>query len=199
MDVIKKLGPVELTRCAALLPVGGDQAQGPRGHLRAVGLQPLRQAALQPLLQDLHREGVGRPDHRDPRRVGGAADQGPVVLQRRQVGLLRQQGQQDQVADLRVQLPALRPGPDVGADDRRHPRARRRGAAERAGHAAGRIDGRRPRRRGRRRRRDADAVARDLLAAAAHDGRDRRARGARSRCATPRAACATASSSPCCS
>ena len=46
MDVIRKLGPVELTRCLRLVPVGGDQAQGPRGHLRAVGVEPLRQAAL---------------------------------------------------------------------------------------------------------------------------------------------------------
>ena len=118
MDVISKLGPIELVALRPLLPVGGDQAQGPRGELRAVGLQPLRQAALQPLLQDLHREAVGRLRRRHPRRVGRAADQGPVVLQCRQGGVLRQQGQQDQVADLEVQLPALRPRPDVGADDR---------------------------------------------------------------------------------
>ena len=79
-DVIKKLGPVELTRGAALLPLGADQAEGQGGHLRAVGLQPLRQAPLQPLLQVLHREGLGRADLRDPRRLGGPADQGPVVL-----------------------------------------------------------------------------------------------------------------------
>ena len=132
MDVIKKLGPVELTRVRALLPVGGGQAQGPRGHVRGVGLQPLRQAALQPLLQDLHGEAVGRLDHRDPRRVGRPADQGAVVLHRRQGRVLRQQGQQDQVADLRVQLPPLRPRPDVGADDRGDPRPRRRGPPERA-------------------------------------------------------------------
>ena len=138
MDVIKKLGPVELTPLPGLLPVGGGQAQGPRGHVRGVGLQPLRQAALPPLLQDLHREAVGRLGDRDPRRVGGPADQGPVVLLRRQGGVLRQRGQQDQVADLRVQLPPLRPRPDVGADDRRHPRPRRRGSAQRAGDQAGR-------------------------------------------------------------
>ena len=33
-------------RCGALLPVGRGQAQGPRGQPRAVGLQPLRQAAV---------------------------------------------------------------------------------------------------------------------------------------------------------
>ena len=72
----------------------------------------------------------GACPHRAPRRVGRPADQGPVVLQRRQGRVLRQQGQQGQVADLRVPLPALRPRPDVGDDDRRdHRRARRRGPA----------------------------------------------------------------------
>ena len=115
-----------------LVPVGADQAEGQGGHLRAVGVEPLRQAPVQPLLQVLHREGLGRPDVGDPRRVGGPADQGPVLLQRRQVGLLRQQGRQDQVAHLGVQLPPLRPRPDVGDDDRRHPAARRPGAAQQA-------------------------------------------------------------------
>ena len=61
MDVIKKLGPVELTRCAASPTCGrAIKPKGTRGQPRAVGLQPLRQAALPALLQDLHREGVGR-------------------------------------------------------------------------------------------------------------------------------------------
>ena len=64
----------------ALLPVGRDHAQGPRGQPRAVGLQPLRQAALPALLHVLHREGVGRAGLRGARRVGRPADQGPVVL-----------------------------------------------------------------------------------------------------------------------
>ena len=59
-DVIKKLGPVELTRGAPLLLLGADQAEGQGGDLRAVGLQPLRQAPVQPLLQVLHREALGR-------------------------------------------------------------------------------------------------------------------------------------------
>ena len=84
---------------AAVLPVGRRQAQGARGELRAVGLQPLRQAALPALLQDLHREGVGRPHHRAARRVGRAAHQGPVLLLGRQGRLPRQQGRQGQVAD----------------------------------------------------------------------------------------------------
>ena len=100
-------------------------------------VEPLRPLALQRVLQVLHREGVGRAHVRDPRRLGGPAHQGPVVLQRRQVGVLRQQGRQDQVADLGVQLPPLRPRPDVGDDDRRHPEARRPGAAGAQGHQAG--------------------------------------------------------------
>ena len=66
---------------AALVPLGARSSRkGKEETLRAVGLQPLRQAPLQPLLQVLHREGLGRADVRDPRRVGRAADQGPVVL-----------------------------------------------------------------------------------------------------------------------
>ena len=71
------------------------------------------------------------PDDRAARRVGRPADQGPLVLLRRQGRVLRQQGQQDQVADRRVPLPALRPGPDVGDDGRRDHRRGRRGAAQR--------------------------------------------------------------------
>ena len=80
----------------------------------------------------------GVPDHRAARRVGRPADQGPVVLLRRQGRVLRQQGQQDQVADQRVPLPALRPGPDVGDDGRRDHRQRRRGPAQRAGRRSSR-------------------------------------------------------------
>ena len=164
----------------ALLPVGRDQAQGARGQRRAVGLQPLRQAPVQPLLQVLHREGVGRADHRAARRVGRPADQGPVVLQRRQGGVLRQPRRQDQVADRPVPVPPLRPGPDVGEDDGPHRGARRRGPARDARDEA--RDG--LRRRGHRRPhggRGHRAEGRDLLAAAARDGRHRRAVGARSR------------------
>ena len=84
-DVIKKLGPVDLTRALVLLPLGGRQAQGQGGDLRGVGLEPLRPLPLQPVLQVLHREGLGRAHLRDPRRLGRPADQEPVVLQGRVV------------------------------------------------------------------------------------------------------------------
>ena len=157
MDVIKKLGPVDLTKARRVLPVDAAvKPKGARGHVRGVGLQPLRPLAVQPVLQVLHREGVGCADERDPSRVGRAADQGPVVLQRGQVRLRRQPREQDQVADRRVQLPPLRPRADVGADDRRHPRAGRRGASQRAGDASADRSRIGPGDRGHRGRRDAE-------------------------------------------
>ena len=123
MDVIRKLGPVELTRCLASYTWAAIKPKGREDTFEEWVSNRFGKRLYQPLLQDLHREAVGRLDRRDPRRVGSPADQGPVVLLRRQGRVLRQQGQQDQVADLGVQLPALRPRPDVGADDRRHPRA----------------------------------------------------------------------------
>ena len=180
-----------------LLPVGGRQAQGQGGEPRAVGLQPLRLAPLQPLLQGLHREGVGRPDHRAARRVGRPADQGPVLLLRRQGRLHRQRRQQDQVADLRVPLPPLRPRPDVGDDVRRDHRPRRRGPAQRprsttsrsrtAGSSRVTAGGER-----------IECWRRHLLAAAARHRRPGRRvlRRLEPRSRRPRWACATATSSP---
>ncbi len=63
-DVLKKLGPVDLTKALFSYLAAADQAQGQGGDLRAVGLQPLRQVAVQPVLQVLHREGLGRARRR---------------------------------------------------------------------------------------------------------------------------------------
>ena len=132
-DVMQEARPARPDQGADVVPVGRGQAQGQGGDLRGVGLQPLRSLALQPVLQVLHREGLGRADLGDPLRMGGAADQEPVLLPRGLVGLLRQQGQQGHQPDREVQLPPLRPRPDVGDDDRRHPPPRRRGAARAQG------------------------------------------------------------------
>ena len=96
---------------------------------RGLGDEPVRPPPLRALLQDVQREGLGRARVRDPRRVGGAAHQGAVVLLRREGRVLRQQGQQGQEPDLGVQLPALRARADVGRDDGRDRGAGRRGAA----------------------------------------------------------------------
>ena len=154
---------------ALLLPVGGGQAEGQGEHLRGVGRQPLRALALQPVLQVVHGEGLGRAHVRDPRRLGRPAHQEPLVLPRRLVRVLRQQGQQGHEPDLEVQLPPLRPRPDVGDDDRRHPEARRPGAPEPQGHPA-RLRGR-PLRARARGRQGVRAVGRGLVAAAAERGR----------------------------
>ena len=56
-------------------------AEGP-DQLRGLARRPLRLAPLPHVLQDLHREGVGRAGQRDARRLGRAAGQGPVARQR---------------------------------------------------------------------------------------------------------------------
>ena len=116
-----------------------------------MGLEPVRPLLFNQFFKSYTEKVWGVPDHRDPRRLGRPADQGPVVLPRRQVRLLRQQRQQGQEPDRRVQLPALRPRPDVGVDDRGHRGARRQGAAQHQGDQA-RVRGRAVRARPHRRR-----------------------------------------------
>ena len=65
-------------------PGARPPAEGPE-QLRGLGRRALRLAALPHLLQDLHREGVGRARHRHPGRLGGAAHQEPVAAQRHHV------------------------------------------------------------------------------------------------------------------
>ena len=75
-----------------------------RRELRAVGHQPLRQAALRDLLQDLHGEGLGHPLHRDPRGMGGATHPGSLAGTRDPVAAvaLNKRSTVDQDADSRV-------------------------------------------------------------------------------------------------
>ena len=136
MDVIKKLGPVELIRCGLSYLWAAIKPKGREETVEQWVSNRFGKRLYKHFFKTYTEKVWGVPCSETARRVGRAADQGPVVLQRGQVRVLRQQGQQDQVADQRVQLPALRPGPDVGADDRGHPRAGRRGPTERAGDAA---------------------------------------------------------------
>ncbi len=114
-----------------LVPLGeGPPAEEP-GHARGLRRRQLRLAALQPLLQDLQREGLGRLGVGDRRRLGRTAHQGHVAV-RRGVGADPGQGdrQPRQVEaghqpDRGVQLPQVRPRPDVGEVHRARHRRRR--------------------------------------------------------------------------
>ena len=159
MDVIKKLGPVELVALPASPTCGPRSSPRAReDNLEQWVSNRFGKRLYQHFFKTYTEKVWGVPDHRAARRVGRPADQGPVVLLRRQGRVLRQQGQQDQVADQRVPLPALRPGPDVGDDGRRDHRRRRRGPAQHAGHQA--RGPRRPDRRDRGRRRAHRALRR---------------------------------------
>ncbi len=92
-DVIKKLGPVELTRGALLLPRAAQIKPKGRRTPSSSGSPTASASACSTCSSSSYTEKVwGVPDLGDPRRVGGPADQGPVVLQRRQGRVLRQQG-----------------------------------------------------------------------------------------------------------
>ena len=191
-DVIKKLGPVELTRCLLSYLWAAITPKGREDNLEQWVSNRFGKRLYQHFFMSYTEKVWGVPGLRGPRRVGRPADQGPVVLLRRQGRVLRQQGQQDQVADQRVPLPALRPGADVGDDGRRDHRQRRRGPAEHARHLA-----RGPRRQGRRargRRRAHRALARSSrrCRCARRSACPAPPRPARSR--PPPRACATATS-----
>ena len=132
-----------------LLRAGGraTPAAPPRGRdVRGVGLRPLRTASVRAVLQELHREGLGRADDGDPRRVGRPADPHAVVLARRARRGAQRRRRRAQ-PHRAVSLPAARPRPDVGGDGGGDRRSGRPGPARRAG--------RPPRARGRARRRGA--------------------------------------------
>ena len=82
-DVVRKVGPVELARCAssyaarARAPPAG--AREPR-RSRTGSATRFGRRLFELFFKSLHREGVGRADVGDPRRVGGAADPHAVVL-----------------------------------------------------------------------------------------------------------------------
>ena len=176
-DVIKKLGPIELPLCRLSYLWAAIKPKGARGQPRAVGLQPLRQAPVQPLLQVLHREGVGRADA--PSCAPSGRPSGSRACRSSAPPRPRSSATSgDKIKSLigQFQYPRYGPGQMWEMMTGPHRGARRRGAARDAGDEA--RDGRR--RRGRRRPhggRGHRAAGRDLLAAAARDGRHRRAVG----------------------
>ena len=127
MNALRNLGPVEAVRCVAVVPLGaGPPAEGPDARSRASSAA-LRLAPLPALLQDLHREGLGRAGHGDPGRLGRAAHQEPVAVRAPCARRSRPSAatrQVEQVTSLieEFNYPKYGPGHDVGA----LPRARRR-------------------------------------------------------------------------
>ena len=114
-NALKNVGPVEAVACVgSYLWATAPPAQGP-DQLRGLARRPLRLAALPDVLQDLHREAVGRPGQRDARRLGGAAGQGPVARQRhRQRPHAEAEPEGHHLAHRGVPVPEVRAGDDVG-------------------------------------------------------------------------------------
>ena len=82
MNALRNLGPVEAVRCmASYVWVRLHPPEGPH-DTRGLRRVALRLAPVPTLLQDAEREGVGRALHRDPGRLGRAADQGPLAVPR---------------------------------------------------------------------------------------------------------------------
>ncbi len=73
------LGPGALREGGRELPVRLAVPAANRAHARGLPRQPLRPRALPDVLRVVHRKGLGRAVHGDQRRVGRAADQGPVA------------------------------------------------------------------------------------------------------------------------
>ena len=119
-EALMKLGVVTSDPLRFLLVARAPFPGGESAELSGLGDEPIRPPALQHLLQELHRKGLGHELPRDLGRLGGAADQRLVVRQRDQerapaAAPAARQEQGDQDADQFVPLSAKRPGHDVGS------------------------------------------------------------------------------------
>ena len=81
-EALCKLGVFESTRCVLSYLKARACPHPEPAQLRGLGHQPVRRAAVQHLLQDLHGEGVGHELQGDQRRLGGPAHQGAVAEDR---------------------------------------------------------------------------------------------------------------------
>ena len=83
LNALRNLGPDRGGPLRPVVPVGaGAPAEGPV-DARGLHRRQLRLAPLLPLLQDLQREGLGRPAVGDLGRLGRPAHQGHVAVERR--------------------------------------------------------------------------------------------------------------------
>ena len=115
------LGPDRGGPLRAVLRCGpGSTRRSDQDHLRGLAGGPLRVAPLPPLLQDLHREGLGASRLGDARGLGRATGQEPVAGQRhRQRPAAQAQPERHHFADRGVPVPQVGAGDDVGALPRR--------------------------------------------------------------------------------
>ncbi len=119
-EALSKLGMFESMRCMASFAKAKIRPDAESEDLRRLGRQPIWPAAVQHLLQDLHRKSLGHELQRDLRRLGGAAHQGTLAVvsrQERAVAEAQAEGPQPghQDPDRHLPLSAARSGHDVGA------------------------------------------------------------------------------------
>ena len=131
-------GPLRRVRTLGSRAPAQEPGQ-PRRFLRVA----LRLAAVPPLLQDLHREGVGRAGHRDLRRLGRAAREGPLDDHRGVGGAEAEARSGARDASQRYtslieefKYPEVRSGDDVGDRGREGDRGRRDASTSTAGSRA---------------------------------------------------------------
>ena len=176
-DVIKKLGPVELTRAFLSYLWAQIKPKGREDTFEQWVSNRFGKRLFNLFFKSYTEKVWGVPTSEIRAEWAAQRIKGLSFFSAAKAAFFGNKGN-SQDADRRVPLPALRPGPDVGDDDRRHPGARRPGAAEHAGREA-RGRGR-PRAQGDRRRQGVRVQLRDL---------------ARCRCATW-SACPTRTPSP---
>ena len=136
MDVIKKLGPIEVIRSGLSYTWATIKPKGKEENFEQWVTNRFGKRLFKLFFKSYTEKVWGVPTTEIRAEWAAQRIKGLSFFERRQGRVLRQQGQQGQVADRQVPLPALRARADVGADDARHRGAGRRGAAGDQGDAA---------------------------------------------------------------
>ena len=137
MDVIKKLGPVDLSRRCVSYLWAAVKPKGREDTLRAVGDQPLRQAGSSTSSSSPTPRSCGasrRP--RSAREWAAQRIKGLSFFAAAKAAFFGNKGNKIKSLISEFNYPRYGPGQMWEQMTRRHPRPRRRGPAERAGHPA---------------------------------------------------------------
>ena len=200
-DVIRKLGPIELTRCMASYLRAAARRNKVDDSLEDWVSNRFGRRLFELFFKSYTEKVWGVPTSEIRAEWAAQRIKGLSFFSAGEGGVLRQQGQQVKSLISEFNYPRFGPGPDVGGDDGRDRGARAARCASKRRVVAHRAR-RRPRRRGRGRRRLVRASRRrDLVAAAARRRRDGESGGAaggargRPRAALPRLPHASRSSS----